>query len=62
LAFLPDGRLQVTERSGNLRIVDRGQLLEPVKGTSKVHVQQDGGMLDVEVHPNYARNGWIYLA
>lgn len=62
LAFLPDGRLIVTERSGNLRIVDKGTLSEPVKGTPKVHVQQDGGMLDVEVHPNYARNGWIYLA
>ena len=62
LAFLPDGRLLVTERSGNLRIIDKGALSEPVKGTPKAHVQQDGGMLDVEVHPNYARNGWIYLA
>jgi len=62
LAFLPDGRLLVTERSGNLRIIDKGTLSEPVKGTPKVHVQQDGGMFDVEVHPNYARNGWIYLA
>jgi glucose/arabinose dehydrogenase len=62
LAFVPDGRLLVTERSGNLRIIDNGKLTEPVKGTPKVHVQQDGGMLDVEVHPNYARNGWIYLS
>ena len=62
LAFLPDGRLLVTERSGHLRIIDNGKLSEPVKGTPKVHVQQDGGMLDVEVHPNYARNGWIYLS
>ena len=51
LAFLPDGRLLVTERSGNLRIIDKGVLSEPVKGTPKVHVQQDGGMLDVKVHP-----------
>ena len=62
LAFLPDGRLLVTERSGNLRIIDKGALSEPVKGTPKVHVQQDGGMLDVDVHPNYTKNGWIYLA
>ena len=62
LAFLPDGRLLVTERPGNLRIIDKGALSEPVKGTPKTHVQQDGGMFDVEVHPNYARNGWIYLA
>src|SRR5262249_12703943 len=62
LAFLPDGRLLVTERDGRLRIVDRGKLSEPVKGVPTPHVQQDGGYLDIEVHPDYARNRWIYLA
>jgi len=64
LAFLPDGRLLVTERPGRLRIVDRdGKLLpEPVKGTPKVFARQDGGMLDVAIHPDYKRNGWIYLS
>ena len=63
LAFLPDGRLLVTERPGRLRIVEKGTLLpEPVKNTPKVWEKQDGGLLDVEVHPDYARNGWIYLA
>lgn len=65
LAFLPDGRLLVTERPGRLRIVDKGdgtQLLPPVSGTPKVWEVQDGGMFDVEVHPDYARNGWIYLS
>ena len=63
LAFLPDGRLLVTERPGRLRIVENGKLLpEPVKGTPKVWEKQDGGLFDVEVHPQYARNGWIYLA
>ena len=62
LAFLPDGRLLVTERDGNLRIVDKGQLSAPVTGLPKAHVQQDGGYLDVEVHPQYATNGWIYLS
>ena len=63
LAFLPDGRLLVTERPGRLRIVERGVLLpDPVKGLPKVWEKQDGGLLDVEVHPDYARNGWIYLA
>ena len=63
LAFLPDGRLLVTERPGRLRIVEKGALLpEPVKNTPKVWEKQDGGLLDVEVHPDYARNGWIYLA
>jgi glucose/arabinose dehydrogenase len=63
LAFLPDGRLLITERPGRLRIVDRGALLpDAVKGLPKVWEKQDGGLLDVEVHPQYARNGWIYLA
>jgi glucose/arabinose dehydrogenase len=63
LAFLPDGRLLVTERPGRLRIVEHGKLLpDPVKGTPKVWEKQDGGLLDVEVHPEYSRNGWIYLS
>jgi glucose/arabinose dehydrogenase len=63
LAFLPDGRLLVTERPGRLRIVEKGKLLpESVKGLPKVWEKQDGGMFDVEVHPQYARNGWIYLS
>jgi len=62
LAFLPDGRMLVTERDGRLRFVDHGKLSEPVKGLPKPHVQQDGGYLDIEVHPDYARTRWIYLA
>ena len=63
LAFLPDGRLLITERPGRLRILAGGQLLsEAVAGTPAVWERQDGGLLDVEVHPRYAENGWIYLA
>jgi len=67
LAFLPDGRLLVTERPGRLRIIekagDKGKLVpDPVQGTPKVWERQDSGMLDVAIHPEYSRNGWIYLA
>jgi len=62
IAFLPDGRLLVTERPGRLRIVEKGKLLPPVKGTPDVWVRQDGGLFDVEVHPAYDKNGWIYLS
>ena len=63
LAFLPDGRLLVTERKGAIRILDKNNVLSaPVKNTPVPHVQQDGGFLDIEVHPNYAQNGWIYLS
>ena len=62
LAFLPDGRLLVTERPGRLRIMDKaGKVSEPIKNIPRVMQIQDGGLLDVEVHPQYARNGWIYL-
>ncbi len=61
LQFLPDGRLLVTERPGRLRIFANGTLSEPVKGTPEVHAVQDGGLLDVTIHPNYAQNGWVYL-
>ena len=64
IAFLPDGRMLVTERTvggGQLRVVEKGVLLAPVKGTPRVHVQQDAGMFDVQVHPRYADNGSICL-
>jgi aldose sugar dehydrogenase len=57
----------VTERTvgdGQLRVVENGVLLPPVSGTPRVHVQQDAGMFDVQVHPRYSDpgNGWIYLS
>lgn len=62
LAFLPDGRLLITERNGTLRILDKDKLSDPITGTPKPPVQQDGGFLDVTVHPQYAKNGWVYLS
>ena len=47
LAFLPDGRMLVTERTvngGTLRIIDKGAVSAPVTGTPTVHVQQDAGI------------------
>jgi glucose/arabinose dehydrogenase len=62
-AFLPDGRMIFTERAGRIRFLDKaGKLSEPVKGTPSVFVRQDGGMLDIALHPDYAKNGWIYLS
>jgi aldose sugar dehydrogenase len=63
IAFLPDGRLLVTERSGALRTIEKG-VLQPkaIEGTPAVWTQQDGGLFDVEADPMYARNGWIYLS
>ncbi len=64
LAFLHDGSRLVTERPGALRIIDAdGTLLpEPVNGTPHVIELGQGGMLDVAISPDYATDGWIYLA
>ncbi|HTU46118.1 MAG TPA: PQQ-dependent sugar dehydrogenase [Bryobacteraceae bacterium] len=64
IAFLPDGRMLVTERPGRLRILEKGKLLpESVRGTPAVY-GGEGGLLDVALHPDYSRpgNDWIYLS
>lgn len=62
LAFLPDGRMLVTERSGTLRTVDAsGQNLSvPITGLPAVVVSGQGGLLDVALDPSYATTPWIY--
>ncbi|VCU69567.1 Soluble aldose sugar dehydrogenase YliI precursor [Pigmentiphaga humi] len=63
LALLPGGGALVTERPGRLRVVSgRGQLSAPVAGTPKVDARGQGGLLDVALHPDFARNGWVYLS
>lgn len=62
LAFLPDGRMLVTERPGRLRVVGKDGKLDPtpVAGLPRVDAQGQGGLLDVSLHPQYASKGWIY--
>ncbi len=63
LAFLPDGRLLVTERPGRLRIVARdGRLSEPLAGVPPVVARGQGGLLDVALDPNFSTNRLIYLS
>ncbi len=63
MAFLPDGRMLVTERPGRLRIVDSGKLLpQPVAGLPAIAQHGQGGLLDVALHPKFAENGWVYLS
>lgn len=63
IAFFPDGRMLVTEQPGRLRIVEKGKLLpQPVAGTPAVWFEGQAGLMDVEVHPQYERNGWVYLS
>lgn len=63
MAFLPDGRLLVTERAGDLRIVSAdGTLTEPLSGVPKVVAEGQGGLLDVALDPNFAENKLVYLS
>lgn len=61
--FLDEHTALITERPGRLRVVKNGMLqADPVKNTPKVLHEGQGGLLDVAVDPDYAENGWIYLA
>ncbi|MEZ5843401.1 MAG: PQQ-dependent sugar dehydrogenase [Hyphomicrobiaceae bacterium] len=62
LAFLPDGRMLVTERPGRLRIVaGSGRLGPAVPGVPAVSALNQGGLLDVAIDPEFARSGLVYL-
>ena len=64
LAFLPDGRMLVTERPGRLRVVGKDGRLDPqpVAGLPPVAATGQGGLLDVALHPRFAENGLVYLS
>lgn len=63
LAFLPDGRMLVTEKEGRLRIVAQdGQLSEPLGGVPEVDDGGQGGLLDVALDPDFASNQLVYLS
>lgn len=63
MAFLPDGRLLVTERDGSLRVIDAsGKLGAPIAGVPDVAARGQGGLLDVALDPAFATNRLIYLS
>jgi glucose/arabinose dehydrogenase len=62
-AFLPDGRIIVTERSGGVRLIDRaGKVSSPLAGAPRVAASGQGGMLDVALDPGFAQNRTVYLS
>jgi aldose sugar dehydrogenase len=63
IAFLPDSRALVTDRPGTLWLLDnRTGAMTRVAGVPAVSDSVDGGLLDIEVHPDYARTGWLYFS
>lgn len=62
LAFLPDGRMLVTERAGQIRVVRDGVLdPQPLAGLPKVHAVRLSGLMDIALHPDFAQNQLLYF-
>lgn len=63
IVFIDSDTALFTERSGKLRMVVKGSLADlPVKGIPVVLAEGQGGLLDVNIDPDYKQNGWIYLS
>ncbi len=60
MTWLPDGSMLVTERSGTLYHVENGEKTA-IKNVPAVFARNQGGLLDVTLHPKYKENGWIYI-
>ncbi|MBO6606360.1 PQQ-dependent sugar dehydrogenase [Psychroserpens sp.] len=58
--FLTDGSMLINEKSGKLFHFKNGRKKE-ISGFPDVYYRGQGGLLDIELHPDYANNGWIYF-
>ncbi|MBT8304404.1 MAG: PQQ-dependent sugar dehydrogenase [Bacteroidia bacterium] len=61
MVFLPDGSMLITEKSGELIHFKEG-IKTKIPNPPKVSARGQGGFLDLELHPNYEENGWIYMS
>lgn len=61
MAFLPDGSILVSEKTGEL-IHFRNGVKTNISDPPEVYVRGQGGLMDLELHPDYENNGWIYLS
>ncbi|MGE0341208.1 MAG: PQQ-dependent sugar dehydrogenase, partial [Xanthobacteraceae bacterium] len=63
LAFLPDGRALVTERPGRLRMIGKdNKLSDPIAGVPEVAAVGQGGLLDVALSPDFAKDNLVFLS
>ena len=63
MAFLPDGRMLVTEKAGQMLLVSAdGRQRQPLGGIPPVMSQGQGGLMDVVLHPGFAQNRWVYFS
>ncbi|QMU26868.1 PQQ-dependent sugar dehydrogenase [Adhaeribacter radiodurans] len=63
MAWLPDGRLLVTERAGQILVFKNNKYTgEKLTGVPEVFAEGQGGLLDIKLHPDYQKNKWIYIS
>lgn len=64
IGFLPNGDMLVTEKSGTIYHIRDGEIIEEIREgiPSDLDINGQGGFLDIQLHPNYAENGWIYFS
>jgi aldose sugar dehydrogenase len=62
LDFLPGGRMLVTNRPGTMGVIEGGRLTGEVSGLPESVEIGQGGLMEVAAHPDYAKNGWVYLS
>ena len=61
MAFLPNGSLIITEKTGEMLLFKNGQRTV-IENVPAVYNRGQGGLLDVALHPDYAKNGWLYIS
>ncbi len=61
VAFLEDGRMLVSERPGRIQLIENGNKTRVAGVPDDLYSENQGGMLDLVVHPDYENNGWIYM-
>ena len=62
VAVVSEGAMFISERSGNLRYFSDGSLSAPIKGVPQVYFAGQGGLLDVQLHPEFASNNVLFLS
>ena len=60
LAFLPDNSILIAEKSGKLLRYENGSATQ-ITGLPVIQSAGQAGLMDIQLHPNYATNGWIYF-
>ncbi|MGF1558438.1 MAG: PQQ-dependent sugar dehydrogenase [Flavobacteriaceae bacterium] len=61
MTFLPDGALLITEKTGEIIHFKEGKKTT-ITNVPEVYNRGQGGLLDIELHPDYSKNGWIYIS